>query len=105
MLVPLPDPPPGVPRWECMGYAPFVEALDDPRTDRWFRRPRDYIDLLVLDTTAHDARLRIVQQLLVDVIDALDPAGRRIPAHLRRRVARQPDVKSAVSTQEVLPDA
>lgn len=87
MLVPVVDPPPGVPRWECLGYAPFVAMLDDPGMARWFRRMRADIDLLVADTSRHDARLRIIQQRLMDVVDIVDPDGRRVPTQLRKRLA------------------
>ncbi len=86
MLVPVADPPPGVPRWECLGYAPFVHALDDPHVARWFSRLRADIDLLIADTATHDGRLRTIQNRLVDLIDTFDPAARRVPAELRRRL-------------------
>ncbi len=86
LLVPVADPPPGVPRWECLGYAPFVHALDDPQVARWFTRLRADIDLLVVDTAGHDGRLRMIQNRLVDLIDAVDPDGHRVPAELRRRL-------------------
>jgi hypothetical protein len=87
MLVPVVNPSPGVPRWECLGYAPFVSALDDPKVARWFGKLRQDIEILVGDTAARDARLREIQRRLVDVIDAIDPRQRRVPAHLRHRLA------------------
>jgi hypothetical protein len=90
MLVPVSNPPPGVPRWECLGYAPFVHALDDPHVARWFSRLRADIDLLIVDTTAHDKRLRLIQRRLVDIIDIVDPQARRVPGPLRKRLAPPP---------------
>lgn len=87
MLVPVVDPPPGVPRWECLGYAPFVAMLDEPGMARWFRRLRADIGLLVADSSGHDARLRIIHQRLMDVVDVIDPDGRRVPTQLRKRLA------------------
>jgi hypothetical protein len=86
MTVAVTDPPPGVPRWECLGYAPFIQSLDDPQVARWFSRLRADIDLLITETAAHDGRLRTIQHRLVDLIDELDPAGRRVPSALRKRL-------------------
>jgi hypothetical protein len=86
MLVPVVDPPAGVPRWECLGYAPFVHALDEPAMARWFTRLRASIDLLIADTAAHDERLRVIQHRLMDLIDEIDPAAHRVPAELRKRL-------------------
>jgi hypothetical protein len=87
MLVPVANPAPGVPRWECLGYAPFVRVLDDPQVGRWFTRLRADIDLLIVDTRAHDTRLRQIHSRLMDVIDIVDPRARRVPAALRKRLA------------------
>lgn len=86
MLVPVNDPPAGAPRWECMGYAPFVQALEDPQTARWFRRLREDIDVLAADVAGHDTRLRLIQGRLMDIIDIVDPDERRVPARLRHRL-------------------
>lgn len=86
MLVPALDPRPGAPRWECMGYAAFVRALEDPQTARWFRRLRADIEVLAQDVHGHDVRLRLIQHRLMDILDTVDPEARRIPAGLRKRV-------------------
>jgi len=86
LLVPAVDPHPGAPRWECMGYAAFVRALDDPQTARWFRRLRSDIETLAHDVQGHDARLRHIQNRLIDILDILDPDADRIPLDLRKRV-------------------
>jgi hypothetical protein len=87
MLVPAVDPHPGAPRWECMGYAAFVRALDDPNTGRWFRRLRSDIETLTQDVHGHDARLRLIQNRLIDILDILDPEAHRVPLDLRKRVS------------------
>lgn len=86
MLVPAVAPPAGAPRFECLGYAPFVRALDDPQTGRWFERLRADIALLEVDLAGHDARLRRIQRCLMDIIDVLDRDARRVPAPLRQRL-------------------
>jgi hypothetical protein len=86
MLVPVTDPPPGVPRWDCLGYAPFVQALEDPAMARWFRGLRSGIDQASQDLSGHDFRLGILQRDLMDLIDVIDPDARRVPSRLRRRV-------------------
>ena len=86
MLVPALDPHPGAPRWECMGYAAFVRALEDPQTGRWFRRLRADIEVLSQGVRGHDVRLRLIQHRLMDILDTLDPEARRVQAGLRKRV-------------------
>lgn len=81
------DPHPGAPRWECMGYAAFLPALDDPQTGRWFRRLRADIEVLAQDVCGHDMRLRLIQNRLIDILDVLDPEAQRVPVELRKRVS------------------
>jgi hypothetical protein len=87
MLAPAVDPHPGAPRWECMGYAAFLRALDDPQTGRWFRRLRADIEVLAQDMRGHDVRLRLIQKRLIDILDILDPDSHRVPVGLRERVS------------------
>jgi hypothetical protein len=87
MLAPAVDPQPGAPRWECMGYAAFLRALDDPQTGRWFRRLRADIEVLSQDVRGHDARLRLIQNRLIDILDIVDSEARRVPVGLRKRVS------------------
>jgi hypothetical protein len=86
MLVPALDPHPGAPRWECMGYAAFVRALEDPQTSRWFRRLRADIEVLAHDVRGHDVRLRLIHHRLMTILDALDPQGRQVPTVFRKLV-------------------
>ncbi len=87
MLVPAEAPRPGAPRWECLGYAPFVHALEDGQMARWFRRLREDIGEVSENPAYHHARLRLIQQRLMDIIDILDPDARRVPSQLRKRLA------------------
>jgi hypothetical protein len=88
MLVPTADPAPGSPRWDCVGYAPFVRALDeDLETARWFGRLRRDIVRAADGSRDHDARLRLVQRQLVELVDIIDPDAHRIPSTLRKRLS------------------
>ncbi len=87
MLARVADPQPGAPRWECMGYTAFVEALEREQVARWFRRLQEDIVVTARDRQGHDARLRLIQRRLMDIVDVLDPGSHRVPSHLRQRVA------------------
>lgn len=87
MLVRIADPHRGAPRWECMGYAAFVAALEREQVARWFRRLEADIAVTARDRRGHDARLRLIQLRLMDILDVLDPNSIRVPSHLRKRVS------------------
>ncbi|MGH3832124.1 MAG: hypothetical protein ACRDRS_17040 [Pseudonocardiaceae bacterium] len=87
MLVPVAEPTPGAPRWECLGYAPFVHSLEDREMARWFQTLREDIGEASADVAKHDERLRLIQHRLMDIIDIVDPDARRVPARLRKRLA------------------
>jgi hypothetical protein len=86
MLVQALDPGPREPRWACLGYSQFVEAVDDPPLDRWCRPIRADIAAIAASGELGAVRLREVQRRLVDILDVLDPQAQRISADLRRRV-------------------
>ncbi|HEY6422601.1 MAG TPA: hypothetical protein VIY28_04995 [Pseudonocardiaceae bacterium] len=88
MFARIEDPQPGTPRWECMGYAAFVEALEREQVARWFRRLGEDIVITARDRRGHDGRLRLIQRCLMDVMDVLDPDGLRVASHLRQRVTQ-----------------
>jgi hypothetical protein len=90
MLVPTQVSTPGAPRWECMGYAPFVHALEDEQMARWFRLLREDIEEFAENPANRDGRLRLIQRQLMDVIDILDPDAHRVPMRLRKRLAAPP---------------
>ncbi|MGH3868723.1 MAG: hypothetical protein ACRDQ4_21910 [Pseudonocardiaceae bacterium] len=87
VLARIADPQPGAPRWECMGYAAFVAALEREQVARWFRGLEADIAVTARDRRGHDARLRLIQRRLMDIVDVLDPDGIRVPSHLRQRVS------------------
>jgi hypothetical protein len=90
MLVPTGVSTPGVPRWECMGYASFVRSLEDEHMERWFRRLREDIGEFAENPANHDRRLRLIQQRLIDIIDIVDPDARSVPIWLRKRLEVPP---------------
>jgi len=61
----------GQPRSECLGFAGFVERLEDPKFARWFAALRD--DVPTVAGRDSCPRLVQIQHLLVDFIDAVDP--------------------------------
>ena len=73
MLVPVEGQTTAGPRYECMGYAAFVAAHEDPAFARWFTRLGGAIDRLRDDESNRPERLMRVQQCLIDLIDLLDP--------------------------------
>jgi hypothetical protein len=76
------------PRWDCMGYAAFVQALLDeqPTMTRWMRPLLDHIDKLAANYAAHQTRLVAIQHHLVELINLIDPDGNRIPTNLRQQL-------------------
>lgn len=84
MLVRSLDAQPGLPRWECRGYASFV-ADEDAQLRRWFRPLENDVTLLAKEP-ARTERLVAVQNALLDLVDALDPDGDRVPLSQRQRL-------------------
>jgi hypothetical protein len=73
-----PDGEPG--RRRCLGYAEFCHRLDtDEVFSEWFRRLLADVDELAADAGPAVPRLEKVQQLLMALIDLLDPKAERFP--------------------------
>ncbi|WP_335977072.1 hypothetical protein [Streptomyces sp. CA2R106] len=73
-----PDGEPG--RRRCLGYAEFCAKLDqDAAFAGWFGVLLADVDRLAADTAPAVARLQVVQQQLVELIDLLDPKRIRLP--------------------------
>ena len=70
----------------CLGYAAFVESLSDPGFGVWLEKLKDYVQDLEQSPPPGLARLGLLQNALIDLIDELDPDYMRFPAHLRQRV-------------------
>jgi hypothetical protein len=72
------------PRWDCLGYAAFVKALDDKDTARWFTTLLADVDRLADGLDEHRARLVALQHALLKLINLLDPDGDRVSGQLRQ---------------------
>lgn len=73
------------PRWDCLGYAAFVEAVVDqvPGIMRWIRPLLDDVGELAADYRRHEVRVVALQHDLVALVNLIDPDGERIPTNLR----------------------
>jgi len=71
-------------RYQCIGYATFVQRLDeDPGFARWFERLGTEIDKLSDPAPGQLDRLIKLDHALINVIHFLDPEGLRFPkAHI-----------------------
>jgi hypothetical protein len=90
------------PRYDCMGYAAFVAAQEDPTFANWFTRLGGAIDQLRQNPPERQnrpERLVWVQHALINLIDLLDPEHERFdrdrerlpePGSPQRRPSRRP---------------
>jgi len=76
------------PRWDCIGYAAFVQALteEQPPISRWMQPLLDDMDKLAANYDTHQARIIAIQQHLVELINLIDPVGDRIPIDQRDKM-------------------
>ena len=84
-----PIPPPGSsgsPRWDCLGYAAFVERLGTARLTRWLRPVREDLEAIAQLPTAGRDRIVEVQHELLTLVDMLDPSAHRTSGRLRERL-------------------
>src|ERR1017187_3871679 len=79
-------------RYQCIGYATFVERLEqDSGFTRWFSRLSAEVDKLIDPVPGQLDRLIKVQLALINVISCIDRDGRRFPvAHIKRLDAVSP---------------
>ena len=76
------------PRWDCIGYAKFVQFLVDeaPAMSRWIQPLLHDLDTLAANYHAHKARIIAMQHHLVELINLIDPEGNRIPQDQREKM-------------------
>jgi hypothetical protein len=76
------------PRWDCIGYAKFVQLLVDeqPAMSRWMQPLLHDLDTLAADYHTHQTRLIAIQHYLVELTNLIDPEGSRIPLNLREQM-------------------
>jgi hypothetical protein len=72
------------PRWDCLGYAAFVKALEDKDTVRWFTTLLEDVNRLADGLDEHRDRLVALQHVLLKLINLLDPDGDRVSGQLRQ---------------------
>lgn len=73
---------------ETIGYAEFVQRLEQPTFSRWFTGLQQDIEVLCDDPSGgHEVRLIKLQHTLIDLIDFLDPHCTRIPGEYRQKIA------------------
>jgi hypothetical protein len=88
MLVPVATPVGDLPRWECLGYASFVDKLTtDPKFGGWFAPLEEGIETLAKEAPQFPPRITEVQHALIDLIDVLDPEHERVPAKFRGKMS------------------
>jgi hypothetical protein len=77
---------PGLPRWDCMGYASFVARLGEPEVDRWFSSLRQSLETLAGGLQSHKERLIQLQHSLLELVILIDPNCEQVPSGLRERL-------------------
>ncbi|MCZ2356639.1 MAG: hypothetical protein LC115_08130 [Bacteroidia bacterium] len=81
---------------ECMGFSDFVKRLDEPEFQRWFIKLSKDVEVLSNEPKGHERRLIILQHLLIDLIDFLDPECIRIPQSKRYKIESTRDVQQEI---------
>jgi hypothetical protein len=76
------------PRWDCIGYAAFVQALADKQSaiSRWIQPLLHDIDKLAKSYQVHQARIIAIQHGFIELINLIDPEGDRIPVNQREKM-------------------
>jgi hypothetical protein len=76
------------PRWGCIGYATFVQALADEQTaiSRWIQPMLSDIEKLATKNPVHRVRIIAIQHHLVELINLIDHEGNRIPVDQREKM-------------------
>ena len=81
----------------CLGYAAFVESLSDSAFAAWLDKLKNYVQDLELTPAPALARLGLLQNALIDLIDELDCEYVRFPEHLRQRITVSSAAKHLLS--------
>jgi hypothetical protein len=70
----------------CIGYAEFVERMDDPAFRRWFARLSADVERIATEHKQHEERLIMLHNVLIDLIAFLDPRFEHISEKYRERL-------------------
>lgn len=73
-------------RHESIGFADFVARRGTEDFDRWFSKLEGDMRLLATEPSVHLARVSLLQNGLIDVLEIFDPDCRRFPAERRERL-------------------
>ena len=73
-------------RWDCMGYATFVERIPLTDMSKWFTHLTQDMTKLKDDLEKHDERLVALQHSLMDLVCLIDPDGGHITLNQRERL-------------------
>jgi hypothetical protein len=76
----------GLPRWDCLGYAAFVERSGDDRFNRWFGPLRTDLTTIADDPGRAKERIVAIQHELLGLVELLDPEAARTSGKLRERL-------------------
>ena len=72
---------------ECIGYAAFITRRDEAAFSRWFEKLGDDVKLLAAEPGLHVERAVALQQVLIDLLDFLDPVHQYFPDSRRGKLA------------------
>jgi hypothetical protein len=71
---------------ESLGFGAFVARQEDPAFSRWFGKLRTDVQLLANEPGLHLERIVAIQQVLINLLEFLDPTVQYFPETRRRRV-------------------
>lgn len=72
--------------YDCIGYASFVQKLNDPDFASWFTKLRNDLDAIGKTPNVKIERIAILHGRLIDLIDFLDPHHIRVPDKHRTKI-------------------
>lgn len=72
--------------YECIGYAEFVQKMNNPDFACWFTKLREDIDVIIKESKISSDRLVLIHSRLIDLLDFLDPHCIRVPLNYRTRI-------------------
>lgn len=75
----------------CIGYADFIERMDDPAFSRWFARLSADVERIATEHKQHEERLIMLHNVLLDLIVFLDPECERVPEKYRETIPMPTD--------------
>ncbi len=73
-------------KYDCMGYATFVQKMNDPEFSSWFSKLKEDISVIAVEAKADIDRLARIHSRLIDLIDFLDPQCIIVPPQYRTRI-------------------